>query len=309
MMTREEAIEVYNGLINAKIREAFEFFVPELRESEDERIRKAIIEFIKQGSINGSLRSCLGISEEQMIAYLEKQKEQKPVEQNYDNRIQYDSIKSGIEAFASTYSFNTESKLFSQLTKEQQQLWREEIEQAAIAGGEYGIELSRDNRYKENRTIEWSEEDETKLRDVVRMIEDSGHVKSIREHYEKFLTSLPERFNLQPKQEWSEEDKKLIDDVINSLCCYQNNLSDYQKEIVGEEIRKLKSLKPQPKQEWSDDDKKMIERIVGSLYSLKCYVQDNVSYSEIIKDDVFKRIEREQNWLKSLPFNFKKKLD
>jgi hypothetical protein len=77
MMTREEAIEVYNGLINAKIREAFEFFVPELRESEDERIRKAIIEFIKQGSINGSLRSCLGISEEQMIAYLEKQKEQK----------------------------------------------------------------------------------------------------------------------------------------------------------------------------------------------------------------------------------------
>jgi hypothetical protein len=47
MMTREEAIEVYNGLINTKIKEAFEFFAPELRESEDERIRKELIAFLK----------------------------------------------------------------------------------------------------------------------------------------------------------------------------------------------------------------------------------------------------------------------
>ena len=55
-------------------------YLDKYTESEDERIRKAIIEFIKQSSISGSLRSCLGISEEQMIAYLEKQKEQKPAE-------------------------------------------------------------------------------------------------------------------------------------------------------------------------------------------------------------------------------------
>ena len=48
MMTREEAIEVYNGLINTKIREAFQFFVPELRESEDERIRKGLITMLSQ---------------------------------------------------------------------------------------------------------------------------------------------------------------------------------------------------------------------------------------------------------------------
>lgn len=46
-MTREEAIEVYNGLINTKIKEAFEFFAPELRESEDERVRKWLIQYIK----------------------------------------------------------------------------------------------------------------------------------------------------------------------------------------------------------------------------------------------------------------------
>jgi len=45
-MTREEAIEVYNGLINEKIKEAFEFFVPELRESEN-----CALEFLKAHAI------------------------------------------------------------------------------------------------------------------------------------------------------------------------------------------------------------------------------------------------------------------
>lgn len=68
----------------------------------------------------------------------------------YGQRIQYPSIKDGIKAYAETYSFNIESKLFNQLTKEQQKLWRKEIEQAYISGGNTGVELARDIRYKEN---------------------------------------------------------------------------------------------------------------------------------------------------------------
>ena len=71
----------------------------------------------------------------------------------YEQRIQYDSIKSGIQAHADTYSFNIESELFNQLTKEQQKLWRKEIEQAVISGGEVGVELARDARYKENLEV------------------------------------------------------------------------------------------------------------------------------------------------------------
>lgn len=67
----------------------------------------------------------------------------------YEQCIQYDSIKSGIQTYAETYSFNIESKLFLQLTKEQQELWRKEIEQACINGGEAGVELAKDTRYKE----------------------------------------------------------------------------------------------------------------------------------------------------------------
>lgn len=68
----------------------------------------------------------------------------------YEQCVQYDSIKAGIQAHAETYSFNIESELFNQLTKEQQKLWRKEIEQACVSGGEVGVELARDPRYKEN---------------------------------------------------------------------------------------------------------------------------------------------------------------
>ena len=72
------------------------------------------------------------------------------VKDPYEQSVQCDFIKAGIQAHAETYSFNIESELFHQLTKEQQALWRKEIEQAVISGGEAGVELARDPRYEEN---------------------------------------------------------------------------------------------------------------------------------------------------------------
>ena len=69
-----------------------------------------------------------------------------------DTRIQYASVHDGIKSFAETYSFNIDSQLFPQLSKEQQELWRKEIEQAAVSGGDIGITLARDVRYNENQS-------------------------------------------------------------------------------------------------------------------------------------------------------------
>ena len=71
----------------------------------------------------------------------------------YEQCIQYASIEAGIKAHAEDYSFNIESELFNQLTKEQQTLWRKEIEQAVISGGYNGLDLARDPRYKENPEV------------------------------------------------------------------------------------------------------------------------------------------------------------
>ena len=79
----------------------------------------------------------------------------------YAQCIQYDSIEAGIEAHAEDYSFNIESELFQQLTKEQQVLWRKEIEQAVISGGYNGLDLARDPRYEENHEVKEVDLDES----------------------------------------------------------------------------------------------------------------------------------------------------
>lgn len=94
------------------------------------------------------------------------------VKDPYEECIQYDSIKAGIQAHAETYSFNIESELFNQLTPEQQKLWRKEIEQAAISGGEVGVELARDTRYKENLEVKevetWHLQEKEDIYDAVK---------------------------------------------------------------------------------------------------------------------------------------------
>ena len=76
-MDRREAIEIIRKNWpegRHRLSEALEFLIPELAESEDEKIRKAIIYTLRD--YKGFL-SMSGISKEEMIAYLEKQK---PVE-------------------------------------------------------------------------------------------------------------------------------------------------------------------------------------------------------------------------------------
>ena len=91
---------------------------------------------------------------------------------SYEQVVQYDSVKSGIQAHAETYSFNIESMLFPQLTKEQQKLWRKEIEQAVISGGEIGVELARGPRYKENSEVKeadtWHLQEKEDIYDAVK---------------------------------------------------------------------------------------------------------------------------------------------
>lgn len=47
-MTREEAITVLKKVVNPKVKEAIETLIPELAESEDERIRKSLIRLVEQ---------------------------------------------------------------------------------------------------------------------------------------------------------------------------------------------------------------------------------------------------------------------
>ena len=100
---------------------------------------------------DGNFYTAKAQAEYYVLCMLESFLDTLEVKDPYEQCIQYSSIKDGIQAQAETYSFNIESELFNQLTKgEQQELWRKEIEQAYIIGGDTGVELARDPRYKEN---------------------------------------------------------------------------------------------------------------------------------------------------------------
>lgn len=91
---------------------------------------------------------------------------------------------------AEEYSFNIESELFHQLTKEQQELWKKEIEQAYNAG----VEASD----------EWSEEDETKMRAALAFIKSEFPKKGNEEIMEdtiKWLKSIKTHKTWRPSEE------------------------------------------------------------------------------------------------------------
>ena len=79
------------------------------------------------------------------------------------------------------------------------------------------------------KPVEWDKKDEDKLyliienlladKEVAR-IENPQHYDVLCKAYDElidFLKSLPERFNLQPKQEWSVEDKKMLQSIIDDF--------------------------------------------------------------------------------------------
>lgn len=77
-------------------------------------------------------------------------------------------------------------------------------------------------KQKEQKPAEWSEEDKRMLRRCIKSIESSKNFadlqtfKEAKDKEKDWLKSLPERFNLQPKQEWNTHDKAIMNCIV---CC------------------------------------------------------------------------------------------
>lgn len=88
-MEREEAIKIVKSHYPANkqmLNEALEFLIPELKESENERIRKALVRFHK------STIDVDGIKGEEILAWLEKQGEQKSTWSEGDETLLYEIV-------------------------------------------------------------------------------------------------------------------------------------------------------------------------------------------------------------------------
>lgn len=221
-MDREEALKIVRDLYEKSLflkkdKEAVATLIPELKESEDERIRKTLIEGVSQIRCKGD------ITREQMIVYLEKQKDEAQKQFNLGVQAGREEVMYEMEKEqepAECIEFDNEFKnqvshlLASVLNKE----W--EYDKGFV---EYAAQQLLGYAKHEIKSAEWSNEDENCRHDILLTLEALCSSASSTDTYIVYkrlidwLKSLSERFNLQPKQEWNKEDELNLYNIIEAI--------------------------------------------------------------------------------------------
>ena len=137
--------------------------------------------------------------------------------------------------------------------------------------------------YKQQPKQEWSKEDSSKIGTLSAIISDcafykdaldeNGDLKGEYAELDAWLSELPERFNLQPKNEWSEEDENIIEGMIvdykGEIEHLSNSMIDEQAKPIYQKridfLSKLKSHCPQP---YNNDAQKKID---DAIYLIEHY--------------------------------------
>ena len=204
---------------------------PELKESEDEKVEKAIFGMVYDS--DNELWSSYDVTKSDVLAWLEKQGEQK-----FEMKTAEESL--GIDS--DTYNKIVDECIFGEQKPEENK------------GNVGGISAN------------WSEEDEKILGDIIEdvMTLHSGKTLGVIRNKINWLKSLKGR--VQTKHEWSEEDSYYINNIIH-IIEEINNAPLKRREDWEAYIDWLKSLKcrVQPKQKWSEEDEIYYKRVQLSI--------------------------------------------
>lgn len=234
------------------------FIFPELKESEDERIRKKLIESVKGDMIVG------GTKDKQLaIAWLEKQGEQKHVE-----------IKPIFEVGD-----------VMRTKEEAEKDWKDGMPVVVSIDDKYyhcnneliAIKDQYDYEYppmnRKRKPVEWSEKDDSLRRTCIGAIQLCNCSYETKEELLNWLKSLKDRCIPQPKQEWSEEDEKCLLECMNLIAT-----NPYvAKSDKDSSFAWLKSLRHQSKQQWTEKERNTLNRIRQVLGMVSYEIGDKES--------------------------------
>lgn len=228
--------------------------IPELAESDDERIRKELIDYIlyKVGP---------HITEEQehrWVSWLEKQKESLHIpescKENADSFTDEDEriIKEIRDLLVNACEADRRyPHLLAWLEKQKEQKSTEsKLEDAFKYYTDNGITISCGDliaKPKEQNPVEWNEKDETIIEGACNALEIHGHTK---------LASMLKSLHPQPKQEWSEHDEHWLKLCIgelqsfwkfkkDKLFCKKKEKEDWHDGLIAW----LQDLRPQKKED------------------------------------------------------------
>ena len=270
---------VADGII---AKDTAERYFPELKESEDERIRKDMLEYCYK-RMNNEFSSITIHQVERWLAWLEKQGEQKPVGDkilcNPDKCMyvqEYYKEQKSIEFHKSGYTTN--KNVIEYADKYSHEVWEKLMDKFnKIANYSIGcndvsdivlnaIINSYNYFYDKQKPVEWINELEEKLSNAT--------PEQLKEWKEKYFK--------EESVEWSEEDEIGLADALYCIEVASKNAKD--ENDMGNAWyaeRWLKSLKdrclPQPQQEWSKEDKVMLDEIIDFFENGTVKLQHDLS--------------------------------
>ena len=233
--------------------------VPELKESVDEKIRKVIYGWIYT---QPSQFFDSGFSKEEMLAWLEKQSEKKPV-------IEMKTPEESLGIDSDTYNKIVDECIYG----EQNPAWSEEDE----------LHIR---------------ELESLVKQAWAIAEHENDKETI--HKMSNLSFFLKTLKPQPKQEWKQENTGDLTDFENAMMHIGESFFGDNAGLDPNDTNAIKEqanllLELVPKQGWSDVDKDILFRITDNLKFLRDTISIDPKYAVNIID-----IEREITWLKDL---------
>ena len=223
MNNRQEQIEQARRLIatgiSADLVEVLVQQFPELAENEDDRVRNLIYCIVRDNEDVGRILKANGVTVEQALAYLEKQKEKKPAE-----KIQWTG-----KNLKEVIDFTGLSPKFGEWFKS----W-DEYENYVHTHNDILKIFCEDGSHYEVPVGAW----------IVKT-PDGHNIPSVAQFVQK-------------PAEWSEEDLQHKSWILECLADGERKMPEYAEDFRAA-YNWLKSLRPQPKQEWSEEDIMMWE--------------------------------------------------
>lgn len=232
-MTREEAInEVKKAMPTMwkETKEALNILISELAESEDERIRKVLIHIVKGACSKYGIKYRWDeITEEMLLTYLERQKEQTEELSTRLNGVMQEYVKSGKD---------------------------EEEQEHRLKCYQLFWDALGDSEFFKQKPSGWSEEDEKMIDYLIEALPmwANGQIAMLPSQADEYVKKL-KSLRPQPKVECSEEDKEHLDRIRATLLEIENSaskingLTESQWVAIRAAHRLLgeyKSLRPQP---------------------------------------------------------------
>ena len=239
-MTREEKLEEAKRLYktaNADQKYVLERLFPELKESEDERIKSVFRELAE----NYLFWEKLELTKEKAIAWLEKQGEQQPADKVEPKFKVGDVIRLKGSAAEYTIKKVTDTTYYTN-------------------GWSCGIERCEEDYELVEQKPAWSEEDDIMVHDIDYALRcQITYPISKLQSMSNWIFNLKGRMHPQPKQEWSEEEIENCAREAEELNCI----------ILAKHIRQLKSLRPQ--NTW-----KPSEEQITVLHDVAAYIDNSI---------------------------------